>query len=231
MPRQTIDLSKRKFGKLIVLSHGGYYCNSQGKRLSLWECQCRCGAIVISKGHDLRRGCVTQCRECTAEAHRTHGMTGTKEYCTWRGIRRRCFNVNDNSYPHYGGRGLVVCRRWDSLFEAFFEDMGPAPTNELSIDRIDNAIGYTCGKCSECAQNQWPANCRWATAQQQSDNSSVPRWIEVGGDRLSLAGWAKKLGISREAMRLRVDKCLREGTSLAHALAEPAKRYQAVLLQ
>lgn len=90
-----------------------------------------------------------------------------KEYRTWGSMRTRCRNPNHSSYPNYGGRGISVCGRWELSFENFFADMGPAPTPLHSIDRIDNNRGYWCGKCPECRDLSHPANCRWATLEEQ----------------------------------------------------------------
>lgn len=88
----------------------------------------------------------------------THGRAATAEYRIWQHVKGRCGNPRDPSYPDYGGRGITVCDRWLSGFEAFFEDMGLRPSPRHSIDRIDNDKGYD------------PSNCRWATDKEQASN-------------------------------------------------------------
>jgi hypothetical protein len=86
---------------------------------------------------------------------------------TWKGMRQRCGNKNNTSYKNYGGRGISICKRWES-YENFIKDMGPKPSPRHSIDRI-NVNG-----------NYEPSNCRWATPSQQTKNRRIPTTCKSG---------------------------------------------------
>lgn len=81
-----------------------------------------------------------------------------KLYPTWNNIKQRCYNKNNPSYIHYGGRGIKVCDRWLHSFENFIQDVGEKPNSEYSLDRINNNGDYE------------PTNIRWATLSQQQLN-------------------------------------------------------------
>lgn len=146
----------------------------------------------------------------------THGRTNTTEYRTWRGMLTRCFNEKDPTYRYYGSRGITVCVRWRS-FEAFFQDMGPRPSSEHSLDRIDNMRGYSCGACDDCVASGNGTNCRWATRKVQNRNTRRNVWVEAGGKRVLATDRATELGISRQAMSQR----LASGWSQEAAATQP----------
>lgn len=158
-----IDMSGRIFGILTVLGRDGITKCGAIK----WLCRCECGSEKSIDGVSLRRGASKSCG-CTTYDNRakTHGMTGTKVFNIWRGIKDRCLNPRSTAYKHYGGRGIDLCAEWMS-FERFYSDMGD--NNGLTIDRIDNEKGYS------------KDNCRWASMSVQMRNRRVENKFGVNG--------------------------------------------------
>jgi len=133
----------------------------------------------------------------------THGMSRMQIYQTWARMFERCRNKNHHAYSDYGGRGITVCESWHK-FENFLADMGERPKGR-SLDRIDNSLGYS------------PENCRWATPEEQQNNTRAAHMLEFNGERLSISQWSRKLGVSRNRIRTR----LQTGMSVAEALTTP----------
>lgn len=97
---------------------------------------------------------------------------------------RRCYRVKDKAYPNYGGRGITMCDRWRSSFEAFLADMGERPP-ETTIDRIDVNGNYE------------PGNCRWADVITQVHNRRATKMsYDLADEMRRLHG----LGESRKSL-------------------------------
>jgi hypothetical protein len=118
-------------------------------------------------------------------------------------MRLRCNNPNATHYEYYGAKGIRVAAAWDS-YEAFLNDMGPAPQG-ASIDRIDNSRGYE------------PGNCRWATKAAQALNRSSTRFLTLNGETLHMKAWEERLGLSSGAITHRLNR----GWHLEEALTLP----------
>jgi len=158
-----------------------------------WLCRCgRCGIEFVAQLNNVKSGGTKSCGCLRRERNTTHGQADTPEYRAWLACRNRCNNPNDKGYANYGGRGITVCERWDSL-ETFLADMGPRPKGG-SLDREDNELGYS------------PENCRWATNSEQSRNRRSNRYIESWGYNLLLCEWAEISGLNRATISGRIDR-------------------------
>lgn len=195
------DLTSQRFGRWAVIGYAGK--NKHGE--STWHCRCDCGTTRVVRGRDLASGhsrsCGCLCREITT----THGMTGSPEYKSWTGIIKRCTNPNYPNYNYYGGRGITLCKRWRDSFEAFLSDVGPRPSPNHSIDRIDNDGNYE------------KSNCRWATRIEQQRNSRQNHLITFQGKTRCVAEWAELYGINCTTLRMRLNR----GWSIERAFTEP----------
>lgn len=159
-------------------------------------CLCDCGNYTIACYHDMRYGLWNSCG-CYKKDNNprtTHGLAKTVEHNTWVGMLSRCHNKNRRCYIRYGGRGITVHDSWLGRcgFEQFLKDMGPRPSPNHSIDRIDNDGNYE------------PNNCRLATRSQQVRNRNLGHFLEIDGVRKSYRGWSEVSGVETQTIYLRV---------------------------
>jgi hypothetical protein len=133
-----------------------------------------------------------------AEKGYRHGHTSkhgrvTPEYRSWQNALQRCTNPKVALYRHYGGRGIRVCDRWYD-FKNFIADMGLKPSQGYTLDRIDVDGDYD------------PANCRWVTRKEQNNNTSRNRYIEIDGERRTMAQWAELAGVNYWSFRTKLKR-------------------------
>lgn len=148
--RKPKDLGGMRVGRLRVVQP-----SMSARKPQRWVCKCDCGEQIELASSVLLRGKTKSCG-CDGPS-KSHGRTNTLEYSTWLAMRKRCENPKADNYERYGGRGIKVCERWKK-FKNFYADMGMRPSEEYTIDRIDNDRGYE------------PGNCRWATYSEQNSN-------------------------------------------------------------
>lgn len=202
------DLTGRRFGYLVAVSREG----SIG-RAAAWRCRCDCGLEILARSDKLVAGRKKSC-SITKHEFKWHipapGITtlNPNEYSSWAAMWARCRNKKHRGYARYGGRGIKLCKRWES-FAAFLADMGPKPTAKHSIDRYPNNAG-----------NYEPGNCRWATDAEQRHNKSNAVWVDYNGRRVMLMDLLAELGVSKTIVRSR----LNIGWSLDEALTIPVRQ-------
>jgi hypothetical protein len=167
------DLSGKRFKRWTVLEYVGD---------RYWKCRCKCGTVRNVHGESLKAGTSLSCgchrSEQSAKNMRnlrkqmkvegrgprtTHGMAYSAEHRAWAKAKSRCHCPTDAAHENYGGRGLTMHPQWRESFEAFFAAIGPRPSAEHSLDRINNERGYE------------PGNVRWATRIEQAANTRRKR--------------------------------------------------------
>lgn len=205
--RKYIDLTGQKFGRLLVLERGEN--SKEGK--AQWKCKCDCGNEHTASSQNLKTGNTKSCGCYRKEILRAskHGMTGTRIYNIWFGMKQRCYYPKNRCYKTYGAEGVTVCEEWRHNFQAFYDwAMSHGYRGDLSIERIDNAKGYS------------PDNCRWATITEQANNKRNNRLITDNGETHSLAEWAEITGLNRVTIAYR----LKANWDIEKALSTPTKQ-------
>jgi hypothetical protein len=131
--------------------------------------KCECGNIKEKKNEPFGS---TSCGCLQRERSSTHGQCSRNDperrkwYDRWKGMLRRCYNPKMHAYHNYGGRGIRVCDRWqepngagsENYYNDIHEILGPQPSPDHSLDRIDNDGMYEI------------SNLRWSTNSEQTKN-------------------------------------------------------------
>jgi hypothetical protein len=194
---KILDMAGQKFGRLTVIE----FSRKNVHRHAYWVCECECGNKVdvnashLKSGHTRSCGCFNfKSFSLKRTKHKPHGMSGSPEHKTWRGMIKRCTNPNAINYKNYGGRGITVCDRWLNSFENFYADMGEKPSKSHSIDRLNNNLGYS------------KDNCRWSVQIDQQRNRRNNRWITVECCVRTVAEWADIVGASQSVIYSRLSR-------------------------
>lgn len=201
------DVTGQRFGRLVALKRGP----TQGKKAT-WLCRCDCGTEKLAQywslvaGYTKSCGCLRQEIAKRGDGNRKHAMKGSSEYRIWATMKQRCHNPNFAGFRGYGARGIAVCEEWRNDFAAFYRDVGPRPSPDHTLDRIDNDGGYC------------PGNVRWATRVEQQNNRRNTRLIEAFGKRQNARAWAQDTGLKASMIYMRV---FARGWSAERALTTP----------
>ena len=215
MPAYVPIISGDIFGRLTVLEK---LPEKNHRNIEIFKCQCSCAAKTIinvpkpylTSGDTKSCGCLR--KETTAARRTIHGMSETPEYEIWCGIKKRCYNPKSKSYPDYGARGITMSDEWKDSFEAFYQDMGPRPSLNHSIEREKNDQGYS------------KDNCKWATREEQNNNTRTNVFYEINGERLTVAQIAKKYNKPYNSLIIRL-----QTMSVKEALNKPLKKSKLLL--
>lgn len=202
-----------RFGRLTVIDSAEDHIQKSGKHRTQWLCKCDCGNIIAVQSFNLKSGNSKSCG-CLADEIRItnslkHGDRHNRLYSIWCNIKQRCYNSKLPTYARWGGRGIKMCDEWKDSYTAFKEwSINNGYNNNLTIDRIDNNLGYT------------PDNCRWTTPKVQSNNRSTSVYFPYKGREYTLSELADATGIKYHTLFARVNKL---GWSIDKAVSAPTR--------
>jgi hypothetical protein len=140
-----------------------------------------------------------------------HRMTDTRFWSIWKGMKARATDPLSSDYHRYGGAGRGICSDWLD-FKNFYRDMFDGYRDDLTIDRVDNTRGYS------------KDNCRWLSIFDQQANKNSNRLVEYQGERMHLAEFCRRAGVSRGAISPRLDKGLTGDEAVADYMKSRYKR-------
>jgi hypothetical protein len=163
MSNKIIDVVGKKYNELTVTKF-----SRVKNKTTFWIVKCSCG-----KEKEIRKSGLGYIKSCGCYRRRkgdvapkyVHGMSKTRFYRIWTGIKKRCDNKNGKIYKYYGGRGIRYTDEW-GIFKNFYADMYNSYLKHSSIhgeknttiDRVNNDKGY------------YKINCEWATRKEQANN-------------------------------------------------------------
>ena len=142
------------------------YRNENGN--TIFKCIC----IVCGKNKDIRKYVMDNNPGSTShkycDYHCTAGLAKNNHrlHVIWKNMKSRIYNPNNQDYHNYGGRGLTTDYNkfedfYNDLHEEYYEACEKLGEKNVSIDRIDNNLGYIKG------------NIRWSDPLTQARNRRV----------------------------------------------------------
>lgn len=185
--------------------------HTRARTLACVRCS-RCGATqetLLQNAQRANRERRQYCPHCISDTF--HRMTDTRFWRIWRGMVARATDPNDPSFSHYGAIGRGLSPDW-LRFENFFRDMFPAYRDDLTIERVDNSLGYS------------KQNCRWATNMEQQSNKVNNRVVRYLGRDMHLAELCRVAKVSRGAITPRLNRGMTAEEAVADYAASPYKR-------
>ena len=193
--RQAIDITGKRFGKLIAIERNG----KNNRNHYIWKCKCECGKYIDATTPQLLEGLKTSCDDCRMISKYgvkiIPNVTKNPIYRRYMAMIARCYNPKHRSYKHYGAKGIYVCKEWytpDNFYIGFMNFYHWCISNgyrrELSIDRINNDGPYA------------PWNCRFATVKMQNNNKSTNKYIWVYDVRYTLTGFCEKYNLNKNTI-------------------------------
>lgn len=204
------NITGKVFGRLTILGYAGPKLMPSGFTTHRWHARCECGTVITTFRNGIGKTTMS-CGCLHRESVSTHRLSHTPIHRVWSSMVCRCSDSNSKSFANYGGRGITVSDQWKGIggFERFLAHMGPKPTPEHTLDRIDNEGNYE------------PGNVRWASMKVQQNNKRSNRVCEYGGVLGTVSHWAEVYSVNKCTLADRLDR----GWSVDEAIETPVQEH------
>ena len=101
----------------------------------------------------------------------------------------RCYNLNDEMYPYYGGKGITVCEAWKNASWRFNNwAIANGYQEGLTLNRINPYLGY------------YPENCQFVELSDNCKYKTTTKLFTVNGVVDSMAAWERALHLHNGAL-------------------------------
>lgn len=201
------------YNNVKILGIATPYINKKGSSVERYFCLCHCGKTFCPTKYRILNPAFSSCGclrlgKCI-NSRKTHGCSNELIYRIWAAMTSRCFNRNNKAYKHYGGRGITVCEKWLNP-ENFIEwALKNGYKKGLTIDRIENNIGYN------------ESNCRFVSMVVQNNNKRNSIHVNYKNESMGISEWARKLKLNNSSLyywyftkRLSFDDAIRKSSHL-----------------
>jgi hypothetical protein len=163
-------------GFVVIQNLGRIYYKSSKYKRTMCEFVCPfCNEKFIAIVQNIKNGNSTNCgcvaRENIIRSKTKHGLSNSRLYEIWSGMKKRCYNSKTEYYCNYGGRGITICDEWSEFVNFNNWAMESGYNDLLFIDRIDNDGNYE------------PDNCRWVTREVNMQNTRILKITNTSGYR------------------------------------------------
>lgn len=162
------DITGQKWNRLTAIRR----VQNKGRSIC-WLFKCDCGNMRKTVVSHVKYGRIKSCGCLQIEAisakrgklsqNFVHGMSDSRFYRIWAGVRSRCLNPNRIKYQQYGAKGIKC--NWNSfiefkndMYDSYVDHVNKFGEKQTQIDRIKNEGHYQ------------KDNCRWVTLVEQARN-------------------------------------------------------------
>ena len=193
------DIVGLKFGALTVIERDYSYVSNKHTK---WICKCECGNVKSIFRNSLISGacksCGCQANKGTKGINKTHGLSQSRIFKEWAGMKSRCRPNSKNAKTYYK-RGITVCDEWKSDFMSFYNwAMQSGYSDNLSLDRIDNDKGY------------YPENCQWIDIKLQQSHKTNTLYVKFKGELWCLHTLCRKIDFPYQTALRRYNRMMKK---------------------